>query len=438
MIGAMAITSSRILLTAIILGCCVQSPAQAQDTADVSRLIARGHAPGWAYAQRGFARRKADSLQGAVQDFDAALGKGDLDAKSVPDIRYARVEAAATLAEREGQPQMAEASYRELLQTEPAQADAWYKLGYLLLKQKRRQPGADALTKGLEIRPVATAYLDAANAYILSNAPLASKQYRQGLDRWYAGDASIAGRPPTDLERIKNEVVQADATVQTSVSLGGIYGRPNTAGGSNNAGGAETRVRFDGRYLPAITGLEAFARGLSDKDANGERETDAGAGLRYRPIADLNFYVGGLVDHFFQPKSETEFVATWGLGLGADAYPYVTGWKPYWDFGTFGSWRTADKRVLEDVHGNAGVLYEFRAPLRGAIGPTLLAVAGYDNQATTQWATGVGPSLLSYIWLGGDKYRSYDSIVTLQVGYLFNIGRDQRQRGWRGQISVTF
>jgi len=431
----------RAVLLALLLLDCVHSPVQAQntkDTNDVERLIARGHAPGWAYAQRGFARRKADDLQGAMKDFDSALAKGDLDPNSLPNIRYARAEAQATLADRQGKPLMAEASYRELLQADPKQADAWYKLGYLLLKQKQNTLGANALVKGLEIMPVATAYLDAANATIVSNAPLASKEYRQGLDRWYAGDASIAGRSPMDLERIKNEVVQADASLQTSASLGGMAGRPASAGGSNNTGGAETRLRFDGRYLPALPGLEAFARGLTDKDANGERETDAGAGLRYRPIPDLNFYFGGMLDRFFQPKTETEFVAIWGLGLGADAYPYAAGLKPYWDFGTFGSWRTRDARVLEDVHGNIGALYEFRFPLRAAAGPALLAVAGYDSKAATPWAAGIGPSLLSYFWLGGDKYRSYDAVVTLQVGYIFSVGEDQRQRGWRGTISVTF
>lgn len=84
--------------------------------AEVNRLISRGRANGWVYAQRGFARRDADDLHGAVQDFDSALGRGDLDRKSVPNIRYARAVAAAMLAEREGNPQIAEASYREFLQ----------------------------------------------------------------------------------------------------------------------------------------------------------------------------------------------------------------------------------------------------------------------------------------------------------------------------------
>ena len=65
-------------------------------------------------------------------------------------------------------------------------------------------------------------------------------------------------------------------------------------------------------------------------------------------------------------------------------------------------------------------------------------VAGYDSKAGTRWAAGLGPSVLSYIWLGGDKYRSYDAVLTLQVGYIFNVGPDKRQSGWRAQIGVTF
>ncbi len=406
--------------------------------AEAGHLIAQGQEKGWLYAQRGFARFDAEDFKGAIQDFDAALRRRDLDRKSIANIRYTRAVAKAKLAESEGSPQAAVMSYREYLQTDPSVADAWFNLGYLLLKQRQRRQGADALISGLELRPVGPAYLDAANAYILMNAPLASKLYRQGLDRWYAGDKSFAGRSQSELERIKNEVVEADASIRTTLGVGGIAGRPESAGGKNLFGGAETSIRFDGRYLPSFAGLEAFTRGFSGKDSNGVRETDGALGLRYRPIPNLNLYVGGAIDHFLKPESETEFVLNWGLGLGSDPYPYSVGWKPYWDFGTVGSWRTADGRVLEDVRANAGLLYEFRAPVRGAIGPTLLAVAGYDNKAGTPWAGGIGPSVLSYMWLGGDNYRSYDALLSLQIGYVFNVGDDERQRGWRAQIGLTF
>ena len=174
--------------------------------------------PGWAYALRASTRFDAGDLRGSVADYDSALRRGDLDRKSVPGIRYARAQAAAMLAEQDGKPQEAEEIYRTFLETEPAQADGWYKLGYLKFKQHRHPEAVEALGRGLAIRPVGAAYLDAANAAIFSNAPLASKLYRQGLDRWYAGDPSLSARPETDLERVKNEVVQADASVHTIMS----------------------------------------------------------------------------------------------------------------------------------------------------------------------------------------------------------------------------
>lgn len=406
--------------------------------ADAERLIAQGHAEGWVYAQRGYARFGASDLRGAIHDFDAALDRRDLDRRAASNIRYTRTVAVAKLAESEGRPQEAVATYRDFLETDPTRADGWFNLGYLLLKQGQRRQGADALYNGLELRPVGPAYLDAANAYILTNAPRASAFYRLGLDRWDSRVGGLRGRSEVDRERIKNEVVEADASIRTALGIGGITARPASAGGNNLYLGGETRVRFDGRYLPPVERLEAFARGFSGKDANAIRETATAAGLRYRPIRDLNFYFAGSIEHFFHPTPETEFVLNWGLGLGSDPYPYAAGWKPYWDLGTIGAWRTKDERVLEDVRANAAYLYEFRAPVRGAIGPSLLAVAGYDNKASTPWAGGVGPSLLSYVWLGGDNYRSYDSVLTLQVGYLLNVGSDERQRGWRAQIGLNF
>ena len=406
--------------------------------AEADRLIARGHAPGWLLAQRGFWRFDAGDFRGAIRDFNAALTSRDLDRRSVPDIRYTRAAAIATLAERAGKPLEAQAAYRDVLRVDPKRADAWYRLGYLKLKQGEHLPAADALTKGLEIRPEGPPYLDAANGTILDDATRASTFYRKGLDLWYAGDKNLVSRKPEDLERVRNEVVEADASIRTTLGLGLITARPATAGGNNLAVGADTRVRFDGRYLPDISGLEAFARGLNGKDSNGIRETEAGVGLRYRPFRDYNFYVGGLVDHFFQPNAVDELVLIWGLGRGADPYPYARGWKPYWDFGTFGTWRTADNRVLQDARVNAGFLYEVPAPLRAAIGPTILGVAGYDNKANRAVAAGIGPSLLSTFWLGGDRYGSYNSVLSVQVGYLFNVGVDERQRGFRALVGVTF
>jgi uncharacterized protein HemY len=406
--------------------------------AETDQLIARGSAPAWLIAQRGYARYAANDFAGAVHDFDAALRRRDLDPKRVADIRYTRTVASATLAERDGKPREAEAAYRDYLERDPNRADAWFRLGYLLLKEKRRGEGAEALSRGLALRPDGPVYLDAANASIRTDAPRASAFYRKALDLWYAGDRSLADKSAIDMEHVRNDVTWADASIRTSIGVLGITARPLTAGGNNVAPGVDTSVVFDGRYLPDVPGLEAFVRGLTGKDANGIRETESGIGVRYRPFGDINFYVGALADHFFQPNVENEMVVIWGLGVGADSYPYRSGWMPYWDFGTYGTWRTADTRVLEDIRANGGFLYQLQTPLRTAIGPTLLAVGGYDNQATNPFAAGIGPSVLSNFWIGGDRYRSYDAVVSVQVGYIFNVGVDERQRGWRATIGLTF
>jgi hypothetical protein len=97
-----------------------------------------------------------------------------------------------------------------------------------------------------------------------------------------------------------------------------------------------------------------------------------------------------------------------------------------------------DDHLLQDARANFGFMYGGHLPARVAIGPTVLAVAGYDSRANNHFAFGIGPSILSRVWMGGDRYRSYDAILSMQLGYLFPVGYDERQRGWRGQVGITF
>jgi tetratricopeptide (TPR) repeat protein len=400
--------------------------------AEADRLVASGYTRGWVYAQRGFARRAIDDLPGAVSDFDMALGRGDLDAKVRTNIAYGRTEALARWAEREGRTDDAIEAYRTFTVMEPSNSEAWYSYGYAMIKRGRKVEGADALRVGLQAQPRASVAIDAANQYVLTNAPMASMLFRQAIDLSPGGNS-------IERERLRNEVVNADASVQTSIGYGGIGSRPAASGGRNDVFAAETRVRFDGRYLASVPGLEFVARGQTSKDEVGLRETEVGVGLRYRPLRDVDFYVGLLADHFFKPTSRTEALPIWGLSLGTNPYPYIPGWIPYWDFGAFGAYRTAEGQLLQDARANLGFMYQVNNGVqRFSIGPTLLVVGSYDNKATHETAFGIGPSVLSRFWIGGDRYRSYDAILTLQVGYLTNIGSDERLKGWRGQIGLTF
>ena len=237
--------------------------------AEADRLIASGYTRGWVYAQRGFARRAIDDLPGAVSDFDMALGKGDLDAKVRTNIAYGRTETLARWAEREGRTDDAIEAYRTFTVMEPSNSEAWYSYGYAMIKRGRKVEGADALRVGLQAQPRASVAIDAANQYVLTNAPMASMLFRQAIDLSPGGNS-------IERERLRNEVVNADASVQTSIGYGGIGSRPAASGGRNDVFAAETRVRFDGRYLASVPGLEFVARGQTSKDEVGLRETELG------------------------------------------------------------------------------------------------------------------------------------------------------------------
>ena len=444
----------------IVVDALVRGGQRREALDEAERFIGRGSAGGYQYAQRGFLRQQLGNRQGAQEDFTSALATGELTAEQRRNIvaalaeikksqvtwpaavatarsRREQILVSAKEAERRRQPDEAIRIYRQFVAARGASADAWFELGYLLLRQGREVEAGEAFLAGLELRPVGQVYLDAGYTYVYSNPPLAAMLFRRGLDRWYSGDPSLAQRSETDIERVKNEIVKADSSIQTTLAAGGILARPAAAGGHQYALFAETRVRFDGRYLPNVPGFEVVARGYHGRDFIGTVETIGGIGLRWRPFRNIDFSIGVQAEHYFDnPRNQVTFY--WGLGVGAQPYPYETGWLPYWDFAAFGAYRTLDARLLQDFSVNAGFLYRFRGPVRAAIGPTILAVAGYDSLAGSPWAAGIGPSVMAKFWLGGDKYRSYDAILQLQAAYLTSIGADERQRGWRVQGSVTY
>lgn len=414
-------------------------------------FLNEGRASGYQYAQRGYLRDQLGNRSGAREDFRAALVVGDLTeeqrrriegALRVSSLRHTfgsgyapaqldtAVRARARQAERHGDVEGAVRLYRNHLRVNPRQADLWYDLAYLLLRHQRANEAAEALLRGLEVRPIGSAYLDAGYASLRANPVLASRLFRRGADRYLMGDTSLREKTPEDIERVRNEIVRADASISALLAAGGIISRPPITGGRQYTMIGETAVRFDGRYLPNVPGLEMVLRGYNGRDDLGVKEASAGVGLRIRPLQDINLSVSVLAERYVD-SSLTQATLYWGLGFGAQAYPYSDGWIPYWDLATFGAYRTGEQRLLQDLLANGGALYRFRDPIRIATGPALLAVAGYDSKNTSEWASGIGPSLLTKIWLGGDKYRGYDAVFTLQSAYVWSVGADRRQQGFR-------
>ncbi|ABE39954.1 TPR repeat [Rhodopseudomonas palustris BisB5] len=399
---------------------------------------------GWILVQRGLIYREQNRFAEAATVFRRALASHLLESGQILNVQFWEADCRAELRKRAHDIEGALAIYRSFVAAHPKYADGWYKLGYLLLAEKRINEAGPALLNAINIKPTTSGYLDAAGTFILTDAPLASKLFRNGLDGVAQKKPEDPPRTATEIEQIKNNVVRADQSFRVTLSTTGITNRPYGAGGSAFDYGGEATVRFDGRYLPAIEGVEAYLSGYHGQDQTGFAETNAQIGVRWRPFRDIDFSIGPSLLQRFEPDVRTQLALNWGLGLGGAAYPYQAKFEgaatdPYWDFAMLGTWRTADHRYLQDAVGNVGVMFGARSDkLKSAIGPTLWGMAAYDSAATDPWAFGVGPSLLGRIWIGGDQYRSYDGLLQFQLGYVTAVGDTKRQQGWRGKIILYF
>jgi hypothetical protein len=396
------------------------------------------------FVQRGLIYRELDDHNRAAADLKRALRNYQLEPAMVVNARFWLMDSTAQARKQSGDVEGALAIYRGFLAAHPRHAEAWYRLGYMLLAEKRINEAGPALLVAIGIRPTTSAYLDAAGTFILTDAPRASELYRKGLDGIAARKPDETIPRPEEIERIKNEVVKADNSFRMVVGVSGITDRPLTAGGRSVDVGAEATVRFDGRYLPAVEGLEAYTRFYRGQDQTGFVETNADIGVRWRPFRDLDFYLSPAFLQRFQPDDKSQIALNWGLGLGGAAYPYEaelskSAFDLYWDFAALGSYRTGDRRYLQDFIGNIGFTYGARHDyFKTSIGPTLLAVASFDSAADGQWALGAGPSVMGRLWFGGDQYRSYDALLQFQAGYVFAVGNVERQQGWRGKIILYY
>ena len=100
------------------------------------------------------------------------------------------------------------------------------------------------------------------------------------------------------------------------------------------------------------------------------------------------------------------------------SYPHETTWQPLTSFATYGTYRSGERRYLQNAMGFAW-LFLLGRRLRVLPGAAAMGMGTYDSADTRQFAFGAGPALVVRTWLGGDFYRAYDGILTAQIGYLF-------------------
>jgi tetratricopeptide (TPR) repeat protein len=421
-------------------------------------LIARGKTSGQAYAQRGFLREQIKDHWGAAADFSTALKRAGLPPAQRKEIERALAVATSKALEAQGDIAGAFQALFSFALDNPGDAKIWDELGRFYSRQKWHKKALVAFENSLAIKRKGEILLSAGYESVYVNRAKESLYFREALDRW-SSDVSLRARPKRDHEVVKVQVVEADATIRTTVVYGNILGRRKRWGGYQHEPSFETALRFDGRYLPYLLGLEGFVGGRWSQDQTRFTESFSRLGLRLRPFDGINFSISAEYQHRFDPRPLNQVALSWAYGYGGFAYssvqggaaeasavqgatttnyPFESGWRPLTSFSTFGTFRVAERRYLQDALGLLGYSYWSASPFRFVAGPAAMAQASYDNLAKRRLALGLGPSVIFRAWTGGDQYRAYDGLITLQVGYLFPFAASRRQGGLKIQLSLTF
>lgn len=418
-------------------------------------LIARGKASGQAYAQRGYLRSRAEDHAGAAADFQAALAKGGLPPAQRLSVARGLAVEKAKVYEANGEPDRALAELENFSRAHPQDAEGWSTLGQFYLKLRRHPQAVAAFENSLAIERRGEVLLNAGYASVYVDRAKELRFFREAIDRW-SSDPSLRMRPALDQEVVKTQITDAEMSVRTNVVFNDIAGRPRRWGGHQPQPSFETAMRFDGRYLPYLFGLETFVGGYWSQDQNRFTEAYSRVGLRVRPFDGINFSVSGEYQHHFAGGPPNQFALSWGYGYGGFAYssapsagaqgatqptmmafPFHTGWQPLTSFASYGTFRTGEHRYLQNATGLLGYAY-WNSQNRFVIGPTAMVMASYDSADTRRSAFGVGPAMVFRTWLGGDAYRAFDGLVSLQIGYLFPFGESRRQGGLNTTLGITF
>lgn len=408
------------------------------------QAIAQGGGSGQIYAQRAFLRQQLGNPQGAEADFRIALERGGLASgqretieNTLRELRFSIALTSAQILEREGSREAAAATLLSFLETDRRLAAAWFELGYLYLRGNERAKAAEAFDGGLALEERPEVFLQAGFAHTGINNVKASRYLRRALDAWDE-DPSLSARTEREREEARNQVAEADRSIRTILSLSGTEARTLSEGGRKIEGGAEVSVLFDGRYLPSVRGLEVFTRGNVSREQTGFEEAVGNIGLRWQPLDGVNFRVSGEFSQRLRPSSLSQFIGSWGYSMGGMGYPYEEAFSPYFAASTFGSWRSGEKRYLQDASFSLGMSYAGRVPLRYMAGFEISGLASYDSAAAKRAAFGIGPALNLRTWVGGNRHRSYDAILSLRIGYYVPVGDSRRQEGLQGRMSVEF
>ena len=248
--------------------------------------------------QRAYLRKTLGDAAGALADFVKALDRGDLPSAQRVAVELEIATARSSAYEKQEDLTRARAELVNFTHTHPDYAAGWSTLGQFYARQKEYADALEAFENSLAVERSGEVLLNAGYASVYVDRAKESQFFREALDRW-SSDPSLKARPARDREVIKTQVVEADASVRTNVVFDGIADRPKRWGGYRIQPSFETVIRFDGRFLPYIFGLEGLIGGFWSQDQTRFTESYSRLGLRLRPFDGVNFSVSAEWQHHF-------------------------------------------------------------------------------------------------------------------------------------------
>ena len=389
-------------------------------------------------AQRGFIRQKLGTEQLARQDFEAALGSGQLPANTeiglLADLgRDADARARFDAASKNGE-----------LKTLP---DA--EIAYLAVRTGQDQQALTAFNRSSAAGLLASsAYQDAAFSAVRARQDeQAIGYFKRAIDDANVLKLRMEPQLLFNTRRAVAEVSRQGGFIASLSYRGAVSGLGLAQGAGSNSlqGGVEAYWRpwgyQNGQYAELFA--RAFQTLYSDGGTSGGGTLQTAFGIRYKPLTEQN-----LVFSFSRVISPAGGRNDWlaQLGYSADSGTDLRVDTPSWwtrrAFFEAGRYLSAEQSyALGELQ--AGKSFRLgdgddTGSGRWALFPHLSLAADYDSGALQKSAIGFGPGVTARYWFREDAYAAPRSYVDFSLHYRGRLNHAQRAQGVFLQTTVSY
>ena len=380
-------------------------------------------------AQRGFIRQKLGRETLARQDFEAALGSGQLPASTEIGLLgdLGRDADAAT-------------RFEAALQNNELKSLSDADVAYLAVRAGKDDQALEAFNRSSAAGLLAnTAYQDAAFAALRARQDdQAIGYFKRAIDD--ANSLKLRMEPQLlfNARRSVAEVSRQGGFIASLSYRGAVSGVGLAQGGTTDSvqGGIEGYWRPWGYQNGQYTELfaRAFQTLYSDGGTSGGTTLQTAVGIRYKPLAAHNLVVS--LSRVISPSGgRNDWLAQLGYSddVGTDLRVDTTSWPTRRAFLEVGRYFSA---------GQSYALGEFQAGKSFRVGdgetegsgrwvlfPHLSIAADYDSGALESSAMGLGPGLTARYWFREDIYAAPRSYMDISLHYRGRLSGAQRAKG---------